>query len=162
MTKHRLTTKFEYNNKIIQKHGDARIYRECILLTPGCHTDGSVGIPTNYTSTELKKATKNWECNYLNVDHSWNVLDRIGHIKSPIYKKEALRADLYIYPYTQTSKDVISLIDNKLINSLSVELMSKDIWNSEDSKRYATNISFIGAAVVTFPADTNTRIIGDS
>ena len=51
------------------------------------------------------------------------------------------------------------MIDNGLVNWLSVELTTEDYWNSEDEKRYAGAIEYIGAAVCLFPADSDTRII---
>ena len=66
--------------------------------------------------------------------------------------------DLYIYPITRNAKDTIALIDAGLVNWLSIELKSEDVWNSADSKKYAKDIVFIGAAVVLYPACEDTRI----
>ncbi len=155
---HRLTIPFEYNNKIIQKAGDARIYLDTILLTPGSWTDAMSMSPTEYTSEELERSAGKWESDYLNVDHSYTVCDRLGYVRNPHWYNESVMGDLHIYPITQTAKDTIALIDANLINSLSVELNSNDVWKSSEEKRYATDITFVGAAVCTFPACPDSKI----
>ena len=153
---------FKYNTKIISKSSDARIYTDCILLTEGEYSDSIGRQPVVYSQYELSKAVKNWESNYLNLDHSFEVLKRLGFIKNPhLGKNGEILGDLYIFPITQTARDTIALIDNGLINWLSVELTSEDTWDSIVCKRNATDIRFIGAAIVTYPADSNTRVIKD-
>jgi len=157
---HYVDIKFEYENKIINKArlGGARIYKNAILLTPGEWSDSVTRAPVLYSSEELNKGHKRWMGNYLNVNHSWNVEDRIGLVRNPSFKSDKVLADLYIYPITQRSKDVIALIDAGLVNNLSVELATKDIWDAKKNMRVAKDIRFIGLAVVTDPADPNTRI----
>jgi len=158
---HRVLTKFKFNDKIIEKAGGARIYRDTTLLTPGSWSDSLGMSEVEYTPEELKKSAKHWDANYLNIDHNWGVLSRIGHIENTHWSDNAVKGDLYIYPITNTSRDTIALIDAKLINELSVELMSRDVWKSEDTKRYATEITYMGAAVVTMGACRETKIQED-
>jgi hypothetical protein len=68
---------------------------------------------------------------------------------------------LYIFPVTEAAKSTIGLIDSRLIDWLSVELTSEDYWDNKLNKRCAGDISFIGAAIVTNPADPHTRIVVD-
>jgi len=158
LTKHTLTVKLSYDDKIIEKDGNARIYRDATLLTPGAWSDSTGMSAIEYTKEELKKSASNWESNYLNVDHNWGVLSRIGRVENTHWNK-AVKGDLYIYPITQGAKDTIALIDGGLVNELSVELMSRDVWKAEDEKRYATDISFVGLAVVTLGACSETSIL---
>ena len=159
-TNHKLSVKFSYNDKIIEKSGDARIYRDAILLTPGAWSDSLAGAPVEYTPSELKKSAGKWTSNYLNLDHNWSVLSRIGYVENTHWNK-GVRGDLHIHPITQNAKDTITMIDAGFVNHLSVELMSEDIWKAEDEKRYATNIEFIGLGVVLHPACPDSRIIPD-
>jgi len=149
---------FKYNKKEISKSTDIRIYRDVTLLTPGEYSDSLSSYPIRYTSSELKNAASKWEENYLNLDHSWNTLDRIGYVENPRFQDGAIKADLYIVPVTRNAKDTIGLIDAGLVNWLSVELKSEDVWNSSDNKKDATNIVFIGAAIVLYPACSDARI----
>ena len=155
---HKLIQPFKYDKKILQKYGDARVYRNSTLLTPGSWTDAMTMAPVEYTSEELSKSASNWEANYLNVDHSWNTLDRIGYVNNPYFMNNSVMGDLYIYPITQNAKDTIALIDADLVNSLSVELYSRDVWDSATDTRKATDIVFCGLAVVTSPACKESRI----
>jgi len=151
--------KFEYDNKIIQKSTDFRVYSDAILLTPGEYTDSMSASPIVYTEENISETADKWESNYLNLDHSYEVLSRVGYVKNCYFKKGSVRGDLYIAPITTAAKDAIALIDAGLINWLSVEITTQDIWNAEDNKRYATDITYIGAAVVTTPACPSSRII---
>ena len=160
LTKHTLTVKLSYDDKIIEKDGNARIYRDATLLTPGAWSDSTGMSAIEYTRDELRKSADNWSSNYLNIDHNWGVLSRIGHVENAHWDN-AVVADLYIYPITQSAKDTIALIDAKLINELSVELMSRDVWKAEDEKRYATDIEFVGCACVTMGACRSTKIQDD-
>lgn len=157
-TTHKLTTKFVYDSKVIQKSGDARVYRDAILLTPGAWSDAITRAPVEYTSEQLSKSASIWMENYLNIDHSRGTLDRIGLIQNPHWHKNSVMADLYIYPITQNAKDTIALIDAGFVNSLSVELSSVDRWDSKENRRFAEDIQFFGAAVVLDPACNSTRI----
>jgi hypothetical protein len=157
-TNHKLISKFSYDNKIIQKSGDARVYNNAILLTPGSWSDAMTKAPVEYTDKQLSKSASRWEENYLNIDHSRGTLDRIGLVKNPKWYKGAVMADLYIYPITQRARDTIALIDAGLVNSLSVELSSVDRWDFNTNKRFAEDISFFGTAVVLDPACTSTKI----
>ena len=152
---------FEYNKKILTKATDVRIYRDTILLTAGEFSDSITRSPVVYTEEAIAKSADKWEENYLNLDHSYEVLKRLGFIKNTYYKDGKVRGDLYIYPITQAAKDVIAQIDAGLINWLSVEITTQDYWDTETNQRYADDISYIGAAVVTMPACKNSRIIED-
>ena len=152
------TIKFDYNTKILKKSTDVRIYSNTIILTPGEFTDSMCRMPVVYSEDELKLSADRWDENFLNVDHCFDVQSRIGYVKNPRWHKGAVRGDLHIFPITQTAKDTIALIDAGLVNWLSAELTTQDVWDSNQNKRLATDIEFIGCAVVLYPADSNTRI----
>jgi hypothetical protein len=149
---------FEYDNKIISKATDFRIYRDTIIITPGEYSDSMTRTPTVYDEYELKLGAENWSANYLNLDHCFDVLSRVGFVKNPHWRKGAVRGDLYITPFTNAGKDVIAQIDAGLVNSLSAELTTNDIWDNKENIRKATNIEFIGAAIVLYPACGDARI----
>jgi len=155
---HKLISKFVYDNKIIQKSGDARVYNNAILLTPGSWSDAMTKAPVEYTEDQLCKSASRWEENYLNIDHSRGTLDRIGTVNNPRWFKGCVMADLFIYPITQNAKDAIALIDSGMVNSLSVELSSLDKWDNNTNKRFAEDITFFGLAVCTDPACKDTKI----
>jgi len=127
------------------------------LLTPGSWSDSTGMSPIEYTESELRKSAKHWESNFLNIDHNWGVLSRIGHVQNTHWDG-AVKGDLMIYPITQSARDTIALVDAGLINELSVELMSRDVWKAEEERRFATDITFIGLAVVVMGACSETRI----
>jgi len=155
---HKLTVNLVYDNKIIQKSGDARVYNNAILLTPGSWSDACTRAPVEYTEEQLCKSATRWEENYLNLDHSQDTLDRVGVVKNQRWYKGAVTGDLHIYPITQNAKDAIALIDAGLVNSLSVELSSVDRWDYNTNKRFAEDISFFGLGIVLNPACRNSRI----
>ena len=135
-------------SKIILKSDDVRIYRNATLITSGEWTDSISRTPITYTDVALKLSARYWKNKILNVDHEWKVLNTIGTIENPYYHKGAIKGDLFIPPITQNRKDAIALIDNNEVNSLSVELMSQDVWDADTCKRYATDIEYIGCALI--------------
>jgi len=155
---HKLIVPLKYDTKIIQKSGDARIYSNSILLTPGSWSDCMTKAPVEYTDTQLKMSASKWESNYLNIDHSQSTLDRIGYVKNQHWSNGKILGDLHIYPITQNARDVIAMIDANLVNSLSVELSSVDRWDFNTNMRFAEDITFYGLAVVLNPACKHTRI----
>ena len=156
-TLHNPMIPFEYNKKMLSKSTDARIYRDCALISVGEWSDSIARSPVVYTEKALAKSATNWEENYLNVDHSYETRDRLGFVTHPYYKNGKVYGDLHILPITTVAKDVVALIDAGLVNWISVELISNDIYQ-DDSKCYADDIVFVGAAVVLFPASDGTRI----
>lgn len=155
---HHHCIKLEYNTKVISKSHDYRIYKDAVLLTPGEWSDSITNSPIRYSSIALSKYASNWIDRYLNLDHNWSVVNRIGVVENPKFFNGKLMADLYINPITTNARDTIALIDANMIRHLSVELQSDDYWDSSDRIRCADNIQFMGCAVVTSPADINTRI----
>jgi hypothetical protein len=155
---HKLTMKFVYDNKIIQKSGDARVYNNAVLLTPGEWSDAMTRAPVKYTEEQLSKSATRWEESYLNIDHSQGTLDRIGIVKNQKWYKNSVMGDLYIYPITQNARDAIALIDSGLVNSLSVELSSVDRWDFQENMRFAEDIAFFGLALVLHPACTGAHV----
>ena len=155
---HKLTRKLEFNDKIIQKFGDARIYRDCIMLTPGSWSDSLTRAPVEYTPDELAKSATNWLGSYLDLDHQFGVLDRIGLVRNQHWINNAIMGDIHIYPITQNARDTIAQIDAGMINELSVELMSRDEYDYENDRLLATDIKFIGLGIVTAGACRSTKI----
>ena len=145
-------------SRIIYKSGDSKIYKDVVILTPGDWSDAITNAPVRYTSDELRASCNNWTKNYLNLDHNWTVLNRIGYVLNPRYVNNKVVADLQIFRATQNGKDTIESIEEGLINEVSVELLSTDRWDSKENVRFATDIEFIGCAIVTEGACRETRI----
>lgn len=157
---HRLT--FGFDDKVIRKSTTkAKIYRGVTLLTPGVFSDSMTQSPVTYSEDVLRKYADNWTDNYLNLNHSYEVLDRIGYIDNPRWEDGAVKADLYIYPVTENARNTIELIEKGLINWLSVEIKTEDRFDSSTRERYVHTIEFIGAAVVTLPACPDAKIKSD-
>lgn len=156
---HKHLVPFKYNNKLIQKAGDARIYKEATILTPGSWADMVTRAYIMYTKEELQKSVNKWEDNILDIDHSHFPLDIIGKVHNPIFKDNSVKADLYIYPITNNAKDIIALIDAGLVNNLSVEIMTKDKWDPVSNLRMATDIKYYGVAITIDPACKGTKIV---
>jgi len=150
-TLHTPTIEFEYDKRLIGKSSDVRIYRDVTILTEGKFSDSLSMQPVIYEKEMLKNTVNNWELNYLNIDHSHAVLDRIGTVENPKWDDGKVKADLYIHPITKNAIDTIKLIDSQLINWLSVEIMTEDMWN-KNNERCVKDLDYIGLAVVTMPA----------
>ena len=118
------------------------------LITPGAWTDMASRTEINYSPRELQMASTRWLKNILNLDHEWKVLNTIGTVQSPRWQDNAVKGNLYINTVTSAGKDTVALIDAGLVNALSVELQSLDVRESETNKLFASDIDFIGCAVI--------------
>lgn len=139
----------KYKKKIIQKgNSDVRIFYDATLITPGEWTDMASRRSIIYTPRELQLGVNRWLKNTLNLDHSWSVLSTIGTVQNPRWENNSVVGDLYINRITTAGKDTVALIDAGLVNSLSVELQSLDVRDSDEYGLFATDIDFIGCAVI--------------
>ena len=159
LIKHHPLVKLEFNDKLISKSGEFRIYRNAKLLSPGEWTNMFSPVPTYYSPTVLSKYATNWSGDIINLDHSRDVLKRLGYIKNPYWDGSSVRVDLYILSKTQNQKDTIALIDSKLINWLSAELLSEDSWNNSKNMPESKFIEFLGVAVVSEPGCSESKIV---
>jgi len=149
---------FKYASREISKSTNARIYRGAVILTPGKYADSSTNDWVIWPEDILSKYASNWSTRYLNIDHSTSVVHRIGYVENPRWEDNAVKADLYIFPYTFVARDTISLIDNGLINHLSAEVITTDEWDYKEKAIRVTEAEFFGCAVVTNPACQESKI----
>lgn len=158
MTKRFVDVEFTYDAKEVSKATNAKIYRGAIILTPGKYADSATRDYVYYSPEVLRKYATNWSTNYLNIDHSTSVIHRIGYVRNPRFEDNAVKADLYIFPYTSVARDTIALIDNGLVNSLSCEIITTDHYDYLQKCIVVDDIEFFGCAVVTNPACKEARI----
>lgn len=159
LTIHSPLVPFQYSKKKLSKATDVRIYRDCVLLSEGTWSDSITNAPVFYHRDELRKGSIQWESKYLNLDHDYSVLKRLGFVENPYYENGKVLGDLYIFPVTQAAKDTIALIDAGLVNWLSVEMKTYDRWDYSENKIFAEDIRFIGAAIVLYGACPDSRIL---
>ena len=140
-----------YKSKENNIVGD-RVYKDCVLLTEGIYTDALSRRTMFYDGRVIGKNAKHWLSNYLTIDHSKSILDRIGYIENPHWDGKSLIGDLRIMPITQRAKDMINLIDNKMAEGFSVEAETKDVYDSKRKMLMLSDIIFLGGSIVTSPA----------
>jgi len=161
MKKRWIDVPFRFDAVVKSKSTAAKIYKGATILTPGRYADRVTKDWVIWRADVLRKYATNWSSNYLNVDHSHSVLHRIGYVENPRWEDNAVKADLYIFPYTSAGRDVINLIDNGLVNSLSAEVATIDSYNYKEKAFEVEEIEFIGCAVVTEPACEEAKIKDD-
>ena len=160
MKKVKLSMPFKYDNKIIEK-STTRTYRNVPILHPGEYSDGYSRTMCYYPKDVVQKYALNWEGKYLDIDHDIHkVLSRIGWVEPKGWdaKQNAIIADLKILPVTQNAKDTIALIDNGLIDAVSVEMYIADSYNDEKNMQQADEILIVGTGVVVSGADPKAKI----
>lgn len=117
--------------------------------------------PVMYEASTIQKYATNWASNYVDLGHSWAPLDFIGTVQNPHFMDNALFGDLYINPNTKNGADTITLIDCGILNSLSVEMATEDVWDSQNMMKCAKELEFMGVAICgpqPGPACKGTRI----
>ena len=149
---------FKYDSKETSKSTNAKIYRGVTILTPGKYADSLTKDYVLYTPEVLRKYATNWSTNFVNIDHSYSVIHRVGYIMNPRWEDNAVKGDLYIFPYTSVARDVIALIDNGFINHLSCEISTIDHYDYIQKCVVVDDIEFFGCAIVTNPACKDAKI----
>lgn len=136
------------------------VYRDVILLAAGIWSDMVTKAPVYYPPDVLRKYATNWKSTLLKVNHSPNVEDIIGYIDNIRWneREQAVVGDLHIHLLTQKSRDVVKLIENGFVDGISVNMLTKDIWNHQLRCREVAYLEFWGADVVTDPACKKARI----
>jgi hypothetical protein len=151
-----------YGPEHLLKSNDIRIYEGSVLLSPGTWADSVTNAPVLYRSDILSKYASNWEDNLITLGHDpmgSDPLRIVGTVQNQRWENGSVVGDLYINTKTQAGRDAVSLIEAGLVNNVSVEMMTKDYWDSNKNVRYADNIRFKGVAIVgNHPACKNTRI----
>lgn len=137
-----------------------RIYKGCILLKCGIYRDARSNLKILYDSEVLKRDVKNWSSNFLTLDHSNSVLDRIGFVENVRWENDAVVGDLRIVPHTTRAMDAIYLIDNGLIHDISIEAYVEDYYDKESGAMRIKSIEFTGASLVTKGACSFAKIAG--
>jgi len=144
--------------KLILK-SNVRVYRNCLILAPGEYTDGLSNQTARYKADVLERCALNWDETYLNLDHNiFETLKRVGTVDPKGAKNGKVYADLRIIKSTQAGRDIIALIDANLVTDLSVEIYTKEHWNSRDHIYDIDEILFTGLAIVTEGACDKAKI----
>ena len=107
-----------------------------------------------YSAKELCAAKHNWRDNSVWNRHfegeQRDETNRIGIINNQRYENGAILGDILLSNTTQEGKDIIHFVQSHQLNGISVEHVGH--YNQVGSKTHATEISFLGAAVVPTPA----------
>jgi hypothetical protein len=163
----RITVPIEFDKKsfgpesiLKSKSGHTRIYKGSIILTPGVWADSVSNSNILYKSDILKKYSTNWTSNHINLGHdNANPLSLVGTVQNQRWEDGAIKGDLYINTQLFAGGEVVKAIDAGLVNKLSIELESKDYWDSTKNVRYADDMKFMGVAIIgDHPACKHTKI----
>jgi len=130
------------------------LVRDVILLAEGSWTDSNVRTPCYYSPEVLEKYASNWLDNGLWSRHPGgsprSVADKIGQVVnfhySPEYK--AIMGDLLFHCKSQLSRDIAEMVQNGLVNAVSVEIGGEEYYNRKSKTNEAVSIDGYGVAVV--------------
>jgi len=130
------------------------LVRDVILLAEGSWTDSNVRTPCYYSPEVLEKYAKNWLDNGLWSRHPGgsprSVADKIGHVVNTYYSPEhkAIMGDLQFHLRSQLSRDIAEMVQNGLVNAVSVEIGGEEYYNRKSKVNEAVSIDGYGVAVV--------------
>ena len=103
-----------------------------------------------YTAAEIAKGASKWRDNTVwnrhFDDEQRDETNRIGLLKNQHFDDHRIAADVFLSNETVEGREMIGLVRTNKINGISVEHVSVEIGN------VATQISFLGAAIVPEPA----------
>lgn len=151
---------FNISLKEFKELDDEFIIKNATLIAPGIWTDSLSKKPCFYKKEILKKFANNWKSTVLTINHSFKVEDIIGYITNIRWSErdEAIVGDLHIFPITTKARDLIKEIKLSAKNKefprlgVSVDILTKDVWNQRDHVREAIYIEFWGATIGYNPA----------
>lgn len=130
------------------------IIKDVVLLASGTWHASNATEPLFYPEHILERDAKNWHDNGVWARHSGgmprNITDKIGHVLNPHYeaKSKAVMGDIALHMRTQTSKDVAALVNDGLVDAVSVEHGGDEVWNSETKRYESVSLGFYGTAIV--------------
>ena len=149
---------FSGKNREENEFGDIEFPNET-LICPGSFRDSYSRKEIIYSKEILRKNAENWdEPIFLTLDHSANVLDRIGLIKNPRWNGKCIIGDLVILTITQKAKDAISLIERGLITDLSIEALTNEEYDIIEKNLMLTDIKFKSVSLVVQGACPDAKI----
>lgn len=137
-----------------EKTDKGLMVRDVILLAEGSWTDSNVRTPCYYSPEVLEKYAKNWLDNGLWSRHPGgsprSVADKIGLVVNFYYSPEykAIMGDLLFHCKSQLSRDIAEMVQNGLVNAVSVEIGGEEYYNRKSKTNEAVSIDGYGVAVV--------------
>ena len=148
-----------YYNTILESNKFERtasglLVRDVILLAEGTWADSNVRTPCYYSPEVLEKYAQNWKENGLWSRHPGGsprtVADKIGYVKNTYYSPEykAIMGDLLFHMKSQLSRDIAEMVQDGLVNAVSVEIGGEEYYNRKTHQNEAVSINGYGVAVV--------------
>jgi hypothetical protein len=132
------------------------------MLAEGTWTDSAIGTPLFYPSKTLEAYAGNW------LDTSgWNrhlggvprkSTDKVGEAENIRFENSAVTADVRVYGFTQTGRDLQEMIKRKLISFVSVEHGGDERLNPATRQMEASSLTFTGFAFVNKGACQKCRL----
>jgi len=132
------------------------------MLAEGTWTDSAIGTPLFYPSKTLEQYAGNW------IDTSgWNrhlggvprkSTDKVGEAENIRFENSAVTADVRVYGFTQTGRDLQEMIKRKLISFVSVEHGGDERLNPATRQMEASSLTFMGFAFVNKGACQKCRL----
>lgn len=139
----------KYNVQLPTKRQDVDggyLIQDVTILSEGNWND------IEYRASVLESSQYNWRDNTIWNRHyegrQRDEKNRIGIIKNQHYDNGAIKGDVLLSNGTDEGIEMIHFVRTNQINGISVEHLSQDIGD------VATDISFLGAAIVPTPACT--------
>jgi hypothetical protein len=148
--------------QIVQLEDGDLLIKGVPMLAEGTWTDSAVGTPLFYPSKTLEAYAGNW------IDTSgWNrhlggvprkSTDKVGEAENIRFENAAVTADVRVYGFTQTGRDLQEMIKRKLISFVSVEHGGDERMNPATRQMEASTLTFTGFAFVNKGACQKCRL----
>lgn len=151
--------RFQFEPKF-EEVDDGLLVRDVRLLAVGVWTDSVYRTAVEYTEDALSAAT--WRDNGLWSRHGGgmprSIADKVGEIRCPEFKGDAVVGDLFFHCRTQLSRDIAEMTKAGLYNYVSSEVSTVDMWDPTKQRYIAEKVVFTGVATVNKGACTTCTI----
>lgn len=135
-----------------ERDGPALVIRGINLLAAGTWTDAAQRTPCKYGGDVVTRDAGNWADSTLWARHNGgvprSVAEGIGRIENQRPGTDAAIGDLRLHGLTQTSRDIIALVEAGEVDAFSPELVGPERYNADEKVYEKTAITFLGGAIV--------------
>lgn len=159
-----------FSNKLEDTPSGGLIIHDVLALGEGQWHASNMPMPIYYSAAELEKSASKWSNTSMYDGHEHAAATKkVGNILNPRFDPEqkGVVVDVYYHGHNRASKDLIEMSKAGVAGEMdplwvSVEHISRDVYNSELKRYEATAIEYLGIATVDAGACEKCRLNGEN
>ena len=143
---------FSISDRKFEESDGGLIVNGVKILAAGTWTDSFQKTPCRYPPKLLQEFAANWQANGFWLRHTGgaprSINDKIGEVRNPRFENDAVVGDVFLHLATSGSRDYAEMAKRGLVDAVSAELGTTDIYDPKSKTYEATYLEFTGLAAV--------------